>query len=452
MARPSRRARVGDADAVDLGQPQVDAGDVRRELADLLERLAAVAHLPDELELGPGAHGAHDAFPEERVVVGDDHAIPGHGPIVDGRPRGERPRRTVIDRRRRAVAGSGRSSTARRAMLAGCSGHGDDAVRMPAGRRSATRVPAACMAVAVMALGLGLFARYVRDYVLYRGFGPPVALVAPGRPGDDRHAGLPSPALGGRTERALVYLPAAYRTQPRLRFPVAYLLHGTPGDPRTAFVNSLHVAPRLDLLILRHRVRPLIVVMPPGSPSTYDRATEWANAPGRDARWFSYLTHDLIHAVDARLRTIPQRLRSRHRRLLVGRRRGAQRDPPAPAPVLGRRGLERGLPPDARDRRPRCRARAAFLGARHRAPASPRAGRDRCSRLSLRGPARSRHAEHDARRARPAAGRRARARRPDRRRPCLGALVGSPGRIPALLLRSPGAGRGHDGAAHPRAA
>src|SRR4029077_19144821 len=70
------------------------------------------------------------------------------------------------------------------------------------------------------------------------------------------------------------------------------------------FVNSLHVAPRLDLLILRHRVRPFIVVMPPGSPSTYDRATEWANGPAPDAHWFTYLTHDLIHAVDAHLRTI----------------------------------------------------------------------------------------------------------------------------------------------------
>ena len=58
---------------------QATSGD---ELADLLERLAAVADLRDELELRPGAHGAHDAFPEERVVVGDDHAEPGHGPIV----------------------------------------------------------------------------------------------------------------------------------------------------------------------------------------------------------------------------------------------------------------------------------------------------------------------------------------------------------------------------------
>jgi len=160
------------------------------------------------------------------------------------------------------------------------------------------------LAVAVTALGLGLFARYVHEYMLYRGFGPPVATVPPAQQGRIATLTFHSRSLGGRAEHALVYLPAAYRRQPGMRFPVAYLLHGTPGDPRTAFVNSLHVAPRLDLLILRHDVRPFIVVMPPGSPSTYDRATEWANGPARDARWFTYLTHDLIHAVDAHLRTI----------------------------------------------------------------------------------------------------------------------------------------------------
>lgn len=169
----------------------------------------------------------------------------------------------------------------------------------------ARRLAAICLAVAVTALGSAFFVGYVHDYVLYRGFGPPVALVPPADQGQVATLAFRSPSLGGRMERALVYLPAAYRTQPGRRFPVAYLLHGTPGDPRTAFVNSLHVAPRIDLLILHHRVRPLIVVMPPGSPSTYDRATEWANGPTRDSHWFTYLTHDLVHAVDRHLRTIP---------------------------------------------------------------------------------------------------------------------------------------------------
>ncbi len=166
------------------------------------------------------------------------------------------------------------------------------------------RLVLAGTAVVVAALGIAGFAGYVHDYVLYRGFGPPRATVQPGIQGHIETLAFRSPALGGRTERALVYLPAAYRKLPRERFPVAYLLHGTPGDPRTAFVNSLHVAPRLDLLIARHEVRPLIVVMPPGSPSTYDRATEWADGKARDAHWFRYLTHDLVHVVDSHLRTI----------------------------------------------------------------------------------------------------------------------------------------------------
>ena len=81
---PSRVNRVGDADAVDLGQAQVHAGHVGDERADLLERIPPVAHLRDQLELGPGPHGADDALAEERVVVGDDHAEPGHSPMVDG--------------------------------------------------------------------------------------------------------------------------------------------------------------------------------------------------------------------------------------------------------------------------------------------------------------------------------------------------------------------------------
>jgi enterochelin esterase-like enzyme len=166
------------------------------------------------------------------------------------------------------------------------------------------RLAVIALAVLVGAAGLLAFARYVHDYILYRGFGPPVATVQPAIQGRIATLAFRSAALGGRSEHALVYLPAAYRMHARWRFPVVYLLHGTPGDPRTAFVDSLHIAPRLDLLIERRLVRPLIVVMPPGSPSTYDRATEWADGPAPDAHWFRYLTHDLLHAVDGRLRTI----------------------------------------------------------------------------------------------------------------------------------------------------
>ena len=114
---------------------------------------------------------------------------------------------------------------------------------------------------------------------------------------------LRSPALAGRALQVFVYLPAHYASSSR-RYPVVYLLHGTPGDPKTAYVNSLHVAPRMDALVVSHQAQPMIIVMPPGSPSTYSRATEWANGPGRGQAWFTYLTRDLVAAVDARYRTM----------------------------------------------------------------------------------------------------------------------------------------------------
>lgn len=149
---------------------------------------------------------------------------------------------------------------------------------------------------------LGLYG-YVHQYLVYRGFGPPTPTVAPTLRGRIVAVGISSRALGGRRERMLVYLPAGYAHHPARRYPVLYLLHGTPGSPKTAYVDSLHVAPRMDLLI-QQGMRPFIVAMPSGSPGTYDRATEWANGPARDEHWFTYLTRDVVGAVDSHFRTL----------------------------------------------------------------------------------------------------------------------------------------------------
>ena len=160
------------------------------------------------------------------------------------------------------------------------------------------------VAVAVLALGALSLGRYVRDYLRYRGFGAPVSTVASAQQGKMTSLTVRSAALGGTPEHVLVYLPAAYAKNPTRRFPVVYLLHGTPGDPRTAFVNSLHVVPRMDSLIAAGKSNPMIIVMPPGSPSTYDKGTEWANGTTRGSGWFTYLTRDLIGVIDSKFRTI----------------------------------------------------------------------------------------------------------------------------------------------------
>jgi enterochelin esterase-like enzyme len=161
---------------------------------------------------------------------------------------------------------------------------------------------AALLAGAIASGLLGLYG-YVNQYLLYRGFGPPTPTVAPTLRGDIVKLDVSSRALGGRREQMLVYLPAGYAQHPARRYPVLYLLHGTPGSPQTAYVNSLHVAPRMDLLI-QQGMRPFIVAMPSGSPGTYDRATEWANGPAPDQHWFTYLTRDVVGAVDSHFRTL----------------------------------------------------------------------------------------------------------------------------------------------------
>ena len=62
----------------------------------------------------------------------------------------------------------------------------------------------------------------------------------------------------------------------------------------------------MDLLI-QHGMRPFIVAIPPGSPGTYDRATEWANGPAQGQHWFTYLTRDVVGAVDSHFRTLRKR-------------------------------------------------------------------------------------------------------------------------------------------------
>jgi enterochelin esterase-like enzyme len=176
----------------------------------------------------------------------------------------------------------------------------------------------AAMLSAAIATGLlGLYG-YVHQYTLYRGFGPPTPTVAPALRGQIVPLTIASRALGGARERILVYLPAGYAGHPSRRYPVLYLLHGTPGSPATSYVNSLHVGPRMDLEIQRG-MRPFIVAIPPGSPGTYERATEWANGPARDQHWFTYLTRDVVGAVDSHFRT----LRSARDRGIAGYSSGA---------------------------------------------------------------------------------------------------------------------------------
>jgi enterochelin esterase-like enzyme len=167
--------------------------------------------------------------------------------------------------------------------------------------RKATRLlaPAVAVAVGVGLVGLG---RYLDNYWLYRGFAPPKDAAYVTTPGTEQQITVASAALGGRRQQVVVYLPPGYAAHPLRRYPVLYLLHGFPGKP-LAFLETVRMGVVEDDLVARHKAQPLILVMPFGSTGQFSDK-EWANGVGRDQGWETFMARDVVHAIDARYRTI----------------------------------------------------------------------------------------------------------------------------------------------------
>jgi len=168
-------------------------------------------------------------------------------------------------------------------------------------------VRAALAATAFLAfVAVGLFGvyRYVDNYWVYRGFAPPRDPPYVHALGVATRFYLPSAALGGRRQPVDVYLPPGYRTSPRRRYPVIYLLHGVPGRPG-AFLDTVRLGVVEDELVALHKVRPAILVMPFGSTGSFTDE-EWANGVRPGSGWETFVARDLVRAVDARYRTIPR--------------------------------------------------------------------------------------------------------------------------------------------------
>ena len=165
-------------------------------------------------------------------------------------------------------------------------------------------------AIAAIVVGAVLFAlfgalgvyRYLDNYWLYRGFPPPRDPAFVRDKGTVERIYVASAALGGRRQPVDVYLPPGYATHPRAHYPVFYLLHGIPGRPG-AFLQTVRMGVVEDVLLARHRVRPMILVMPFGSTGSFTDK-EWANGVRPHEGWETFVSRDLVKAVDGRYRTI----------------------------------------------------------------------------------------------------------------------------------------------------
>ena len=179
-------------------------------------------------------------------------------------------------------------------------------------RRGSLPLLARWPALVVLALGATFLAvgfvgvsRYGRNYWLYRGFPPPHDPAFVKVRGTVEHLTVASAALGGRSQDVYVYLPPGYAQHPHTRYPVLYLLHGFPGRP-LAFLLTVRMGVVEDELVTEHRAQPLILVLPFGSTGTFTDK-EWANGIGPYEGWGTFVSRDVVHAIDLQYRTIATR-------------------------------------------------------------------------------------------------------------------------------------------------
>ena len=156
--------------------------------------------------------------------------------------------------------------------------------------------------VAFLAVGLLGVRGYVGNFLSFRGYPPPSEPSYVTQAGTQVQLSVPSAALGGRRQQVYVYLPPGYSSHPHRRYPVLYLLHGTPGRP-LAWLETVRMGIIDDSYTALHKGQPLILVMPFGSTGTFTD-TEWVNGVGRGNGWQTFVTHDLVHYIDAHYRTI----------------------------------------------------------------------------------------------------------------------------------------------------
>jgi enterochelin esterase-like enzyme/drug/metabolite transporter (DMT)-like permease len=167
-------------------------------------------------------------------------------------------------------------------------------------RPGVRRVLLASFALGWVAAGLVGIYSYLENYSLHRGFATP-ARLARASAGQLLTVHLYSHALG-RSSEYLVYLPAAYDSA--RRYPAFYLLHGSPGRPQEfATISSIGV--RLENLISRGRVPPMILVFPDGQINgSMLSDSEWANT--RSGQFESYVV-EVVNNVDRRFATLADR-------------------------------------------------------------------------------------------------------------------------------------------------
>lgn len=186
-------------------------------------------------------------------------------------------------------------------------------------RRAVRRLIVAVLTVACAAMaatGAAGAVRYGETFWLYRGYAAPAVPRGVAKP-EVTTITVTSPALGGFRDKVVVVLPPGYASEPWRRYPVLYLLHGFTGHP-TDYLTVGNLEAIYATGLANGTIKPMILVAPSGTRSFFTD-TEWANSVLPGNQWETFVTRDLVGAIDARYRTI----RSGSARGLAGYSEGA---------------------------------------------------------------------------------------------------------------------------------
>lgn len=201
-------------------------------------------------------------------------------------------------------------------------------------RRRRFRIPAVLVLVAGIVFSTAGVASGVNRYFAYlpqlgdvvsvldgNAYWPEYADVAALSPADAEHRypdgvtvtmNIPDKGSGFGDHDALIYLPPQYFSKPHARFPVAYLIHGSPGVPADWFRGGRAADAAYQIA---QKGRPMIVVAPRMSQ-------HWLDDPecvdGKKEKVETHFTLDVLPTIDQTLRTI----RSRSARLIGGNSAG----------------------------------------------------------------------------------------------------------------------------------
>ncbi|HEY3328968.1 MAG TPA: alpha/beta hydrolase-fold protein [Capsulimonadaceae bacterium] len=118
---------------------------------------------------------------------------------------------------------------------------------------------------------------------------------------------LVRPVKGHRDRDLVVYTPPGYNApqNAQTRYPVVYLLHGSPGNAFN-FLKFGELNVLCDKLIADGLVAPAIIVAPDGNYAGEAHGdSEWVNSPDGKDKFDEFVASEVVGYVDSHLRSLP---------------------------------------------------------------------------------------------------------------------------------------------------